>query len=215
MTLATIMKKITLIFITLISLQSFSQDTPCVWQDGFYRYYVRLITDNIPAPDFNKTDFINHLITNSNPPNSDLIFLNNSITEVYPSFPIFINEYLQKTVTVVCDDDSMDTFLIVYSESIELVEFQCEAELGVEDFDWKNKIKIYPNPVSENSFIQIDIKAGFKNLKIHDITGKQLYSIKIENLNLIDFSPFMLKNGIYFLTFSSENLTISKKIIYK
>ena len=208
------MRKITFILITFISLQCFAQD-PCVWDDGFYRYYTKLIIDNIPEPDFDKTDFINHLITNSSPSSTDLDFLNNSITEVSLSFPSSQTEFLQKIVTVKTNYDSMNTFLSSFPESIEFSEFYCEDLLGMESFDLKNSIKIYPNPISENSSIQIDQKAGLKNLKIYDITGKLIYSKSIENLSLVKFNQFNFKSGIYFLKFISDNRTISKKIIYK
>ena len=208
------MRKISFTLITLISLQCFAQG-PCVWDDGFYRYYTKLSIDNIPAPDFDKTSFINHLITNSNPSSADLDFLNNSITEVSLSFPTSQTEFLRKIVTVETNYDSMIAFLSSFPESIEFSEFYCEDLLGTESFDLENRIKIYPNPVSENSFIQIDQKAGFKILEIYDLTGKLLFSLTIENLSLMKFSQLKFENGVYFLKFISDNLVISKKIIYK
>ena len=146
------MRKISFILITFFSLQCFAQD-PCVWDDGFYRYYTKLIIDNIPAPDYDKTSFINHLSTNSNPSSADLDFLNNSITEVSLSFPTSQTESLRKIVTVETNYDSMNTFFSSFPESIEFSEFYCEDLLGTESFDLKNRIKIYPNPISESSFI--------------------------------------------------------------
>ncbi|WP_177229137.1 T9SS type A sorting domain-containing protein [Pustulibacterium marinum] len=204
-----------LILTILFSLQSFAQDTTCVWQDGYYRNYVGLITDNIPDSDFNKTDFINHLITNSNPSTSELDFLNTSITEVSLSFPSSQVGSSQKVVTVVSDSNAMNAFLIAFSESFDWVEPYCEILLGRDEFDLAKGIKIYPNPVSDNSYIQIDHTTAFKSLKIYDITGKLMYSKEIENLNLIEFSEFKLSNGIYILKFISDHLAVSKKIIYK
>ena len=207
------MKKIALIFITLLSLKCFAQDPPCVWQDGNYRYYVRLIIDNIPQSDFDKTDFITHIETNSNPSNSDLTFLNNSIIGVSPSFPSSMNENLQKTVTVTSDYDSMDSFLISFSESLDLVELFCESELGIETFELKSSVLIFPNPISKNSKIFIDERINFKRLNIIDITGKQIISDEINNEKTILFSKYSLANGIYFLKFSNEDLSITRKII--
>lgn len=209
------MKKILITFLFFISLKGFTQGTPCPWDDGLHRYYVKLITDVIPTPDFDKTDFINHLITNSNPPTTELDFLNGSISSVTMSFPSSMSDSLRKVVTIACDYDSMDTYLSVYTDSIEYVEFQCQPILGVENFNLKNNIKIYPNPITNNSIIKIDQIANLKKLKIYDITGKKLYSLSIEKLSLINLNIFQLENGIYVFKFISDNRTISKKIISK
>lgn len=207
------MKKILIVIITLISFKGMTQEISCPWDDGLYRYYVKLITDAIPTSDFDNTDFMNHLIANSNPPNAELDFLNGSISGVTMSFPSSMNDELRKVVTVACDYDSMDVFLTTYTESIEYVEFYCPSALGIESFKLENVIKIYPNPISENSRILIDDRVIIKSLDIIDITGKQIISEKISDEKVILLSRFNLTNGVYFLRFLNDKLSITKKII--
>ncbi|WP_040254266.1 T9SS type A sorting domain-containing protein [Psychroserpens mesophilus] len=186
----------------------------CELSDSYFHNYVRLIIDEIPADDFNKMDFINHLETISNISSSDSEFLNNSIIDVTPAFPASQTESLQKTLFVISEYDLMIPFLYEFTESINLVELICEeAELTVDGFNLKSIIRIIPNPVTQNTYIHIDNIANFESLMIIDITGKLIYSKKIKNLSLIEFGQFNLENGVYFAKFIQNNLSITKKII--
>lgn len=189
----------------------------CEFSDGYYHYYARLITDQIPGNDFNKTDFINHLVSNSNPSDSQLDFLNNSIIEVVNAFPSSQSESLQKTVEVISDYDLLVSYLYDFTQSFDLVEIVCDGEtLSINDTtNSENDIKIFPNPVVRNSTINIDNQLFVEQLFIYDVTGKLLVTKTIKGLNAIAMNEFNLKSGVYFFKFTSRNGYITKKIIVK
>ncbi len=77
----------------------------------------------------------------------------------------------------------------------------------------KESIKIFPNPV--NNVLYIKSTSIIKNVKIVDVTGKQINSYSFENGNnnvSIDISG--LQNGVYFIkiTGKNNNITVNKII---
>jgi hypothetical protein len=189
----------------------------CEELDGYFHYYATLNVNELPVISFNKTDFINHIETTSTPSSNDLVFLNNSIVEVYLAFPSVPTGSLRKTVLVISEYDLMVPYLYGFSESFDLVEIICgQPVLSVNDqLDISNSITIIPNPVVSNSIISIDDQLFIEQLSIFDITGKLI--LKKENLgsNTISTNEFNLAPGLYVLKFTSENAYIIKKIIVK
>ncbi|MEO1260616.1 MAG: T9SS type A sorting domain-containing protein [Bacteroidota bacterium] len=88
--------------------------------------------------------------------------------------------------------------------------------LGVENIIGNDKevdesdiIRVYPNPVSENIFI--DTKERITKVQISDVNGKIiLFSSKImdNQINLAAFNP-----GVYFMTFTIGDKIVSKRIL--
>lgn len=190
----------------------------CMLSGGYFHYYVRLITDGIPQSTFNKTDFISHLTTNSNPSDAELNFLNNSIIDSYTAFPSSQTESLQKTVIVVSDYDLLVAYLYNFPLSFNQINLICgEAELlSISDnLNSSNNITIFPNPVVENSIIKIDKHLHVEKLFIYDLTGKILIKKTLEGVNSIMINEFNLNPGFYFFKFKSNNAYIVKKIIVK
>lgn len=188
----------------------------CAYSDGYYYNYVRLITNEIPTNDFNKTDFINHLETNSNISNSDLNFLNNSIEEVTIGFPSSQTESLQKTLIIISNYDLMLPYLYDFSESLDLVELLCgEPELAINEFNIEDNIKIIPNPVTENSHIIISDKISIEKLIVYDLNGKILINKSLIGTKLMDIRILNLDSGLYFFKFNSSKSSTIKKVIFK
>lgn len=181
-----------------------------------YTYYVRLITDEIPGDDFNKTDFINHLTSTSAPSDSQLEFLNDRIIEVVNAFSSAQSESLQKTVKVISDYDIFVPYLYDFPLSYSLVELICgDATLSINDTtNALNDIYIFPNPIVENSTINIDNQL-VEELFIYDVNGKLLVSKTAKGLYTIAMNEFNLKTGVYFLKFTSKKGYVTKKIIVK
>mgnify|MGYP000215197405 CR=1 FL=1 len=188
----------------------------CEFEDGYSYYYARLITDDLPGDDFNKTDFINHIISNSTPSTSQLDFLNDRIVEVVNAFPSAQSESLQKTVKVISDYDIFVPFLYDFPSSFSLVELICDnATLSTnESTNTINDITIFPNPVVRNSTIHID-NQFVEELFIYDVTGKLLDTRVVKGLSTIAMNAFDLKSGVYFLKFTSKEGHITKKVIVK
>ena len=198
------------------SIQSAEMLCNCDYSDGFYYNYVRLITNQIPADEFNKTDFIAHLVANSTVSSSDLDFLNNSIEAVSLGFPSSQTESLQKTLSIVSNHDLMLPYLYNFPESIDLVEFLCgEAQLSVTNVDLENTIQIVPNPMTENSNIIISDNSLLKELIVFDINGKMLVKRSIDNAKRIEISSLNLDSGLYFFKFNADTGSIIKKVIFK
>ena len=84
--------------------------------------------------------------------------------------------------------------------------------LAVSDVS-KNDIKAYPNPVRD--IYNIEAQGKIKNVKVYDVTGKQLFVKDInEAKSQIDFSRF--NSGVYIVTTTMEDgSTTSSKVIKK
>ncbi|MGB3343446.1 MAG: T9SS type A sorting domain-containing protein [Aequorivita sp.] len=79
--------------------------------------------------------------------------------------------------------------------------------IGVDDFQNKTVISVYPNP--SKGYIFIDTKDSF-NLDIYDVLGRKIISKSISgNTEMKD----VLSTGTYFLHFSNENATVIKRLI--
>lgn len=64
-------------------------------------------------------------------------------------------------------------------------------------------IKIYPNPVKENLFIEIDNNNSV-DITIYDISGKIVEKINSSN-NKIEYNTSVIKPGVYLIKFETEN----------
>lgn len=80
--------------------------------------------------------------------------------------------------------------------------------VGVEELDINNQVKIYPNPTSNQLYIESDLSKF--EITIIDFTGKTIKTIK-QNTNFVDITD--LSNGIYFIKVFTVNGTITKKFI--
>lgn len=184
-----------------------------VWEDGFYRYYVKLISENMLVSDFNKTDFINHIVVISNPSTEDVDFMNTSITEVEMAFPASQNEDLMKVALVVSTYEFQHDFLTAFTESIDCVEALGEPQLSLDDFTIKNGIKIYPNPLTENSKLFLSQNLGSTILSVYNVFGKLLYTKDLKNSSKLALEELHLKSGIYFFKIATDQGTFTKRVV--
>ena len=188
----------------------------CEAENGTHQYYARVIADEFPSDDYNKTDFINHIIANSAPTDDQLDFLNTTIIEVRNAFQGAQSVNLRNTLMVTSNYDILVPFLHDFPESFNFVEYICNnATLSVQDNDASvNTITIFPNPIVRNSTINID-NQFVEELFIYDVTGKLLETKTMKGLHTIPMNEFDLKSGIYFLKFTSRKGHITKKVIVK
>ena len=79
---------------------------------------------------------------------------------------------------------------------------------------------VYPNPTSGETSVQFNVSAA-SNVTLHvtDVTGKVVYTttnnIQTAGTNLLSFDASSYSNGVYYLTLSSDNGTVTKKFIKK
>ncbi len=87
--------------------------------------------------------------------------------------------------------------------------------LGLKDFHFNNKIKLFPNPVVDFLTIEAD-GIDLRNIVVLNLLGQELKTINLED-NLIskriDLSN--LNNGVYFIKISSQNGNSTIKKIIK
>lgn len=88
--------------------------------------------------------------------------------------------------------------------------FVIENELGVDEFT-ANSISLYPNPARNVLNFSTGNNVTIAAVTINDITGKQIYKAANSANNSIDVSN--LASGVYFVTFKSENNSVTKKFI--
>lgn len=76
------------------------------------------------------------------------------------------------------------------------------------------KIKLYPNPITKGKVTVIfPEKAKVSNVEVFSVLGKKIYQRK--NPHILDnrINIRRLKTGMYLLKISTENKSITKKII--
>ena len=81
------------------------------------------------------------------------------------------------------------------------------------DKDEISSIKIYPLPVTDKLFIELDFFDEVQEIFIHDINQRIVYSSNeiLSNKNEINVSNF--ESGIYFVVLLKKNEKIIKKIV--
>ena len=82
----------------------------------------------------------------------------------------------------------------------------------------EESLKVYPNPVSDVSFIELKLKeASNVELRVFDITGKSLiynnFGLKAAGTQLFETNTATLNSGFYFVELTVGNKTMTKKII--
>ncbi|MES2545193.1 MAG: T9SS-dependent M36 family metallopeptidase [Bacteroidota bacterium] len=88
------------------------------------------------------------------------------------------------------------------------------CSLGVDYFQHKEMIKVFPNPSNGLVNIRINQYVGKVNLQVVDINGRVVYNTKNEDFNIektINLNT--LQSGIYVLKIVGEQLNYSQKII--
>jgi len=87
--------------------------------------------------------------------------------------------------------------------------------LPVEEYTFLSKnLKVFPNPLNSGNTLNllfglpIDAK-----LTMYSITGKEVFNDVLENVDRKDINVSNLSNGIYLLKLSTENASITRKVV--
>ncbi|SNA31268.1 Probable M36 fungalysin family metalloprotease (fragment) [Flavobacterium psychrophilum] len=86
--------------------------------------------------------------------------------------------------------------------------------LGLNYFENKDMIKIYPNPSNGLVNIKINQFTGKVNLQVIDLNGRVVYSLKNTDFNIektINLNN--LQSGMYIIKIEGDELNYTKKII--
>ena len=83
--------------------------------------------------------------------------------------------------------------------------------LNTSDYQYDNSIFVYPNPANTILNFQVKNDIIIDSVSVTDISGKQIFKSTNTIDNTIDVSN--LSSGVYFITFTSENNSVTKKFI--
>ena len=83
--------------------------------------------------------------------------------------------------------------------------------LGLNARDYDTSIFIYPNPASTVLHFDLKNDITISGITINDISGKEIYKSSNSINNSIDVSN--LSSGVYFVTFKSDNNSVTKKFV--
>ena len=86
------------------------------------------------------------------------------------------------------------------------------SQLGVTDFELNSDLNIYPNPTSDSK-INISSKVTIDEIEVININGQLLQKIKNPVFENNNYTLENLNKGFYFLKLTSDNQTLTKKII--
>lgn len=84
--------------------------------------------------------------------------------------------------------------------------------LNTSNYIFDNSVFIYPNPTSNTLNYSIEDAMTINSIRINDVSGKSVNNINVDlDQKYIDVSS--LSSGIYFVTFTSEQSSVTKKFI--
>ncbi|MGJ8593417.1 MAG: endonuclease [Aquaticitalea sp.] len=87
-----------------------------------------------------------------------------------------------------------------------------QSALAISEFEQQNAINIYPNPIDGNTLYIATNKAV--SVEIYNVLGKKIITTKVDTINnKVDVG--FLYSGVYLIKLSSNNGSITKKIIKK
>lgn len=151
-------------------------------------------------------------------------FINNSYhpEEFVPSSP---SQWALQTVNVATAISPKTRFKFEYTSgregnSIYLDDINITGVLGVNDGSLESTVSIFPNPTSETATISYLLdKSGDVKIELVDVLGKKI--MESNNVNQtqgehtfqISKQDLNLRNGVYFVKFSIDNTSITKKLV--
>lgn len=112
---------------------------------------------------------------------------------------------IEGTITIEISGDAADRV------AIDDLSWTCFVSVSVEDFEL-NQISIHPNPVENQLNIQLK-NSKQTQIDIFNILGKRVFSQTIQQSQSIQLDK--LQSGIYLMTLTQGNATITKKLIKK
>ena len=119
------------------------------------------------------------------------------------------------------DIDSLTagTYIVVVTDSsgcIDSMSIEVPDATGINEINWRNQIKIYPNPTTGkfNLSIQPENNNNF-SVYIYDVFGKLIYKKKYIKENNLQINISGKAKGIYFLKVINDKEVSVRKIIYQ
>lgn len=128
-------------------------------------------------------------------------------TSLVLNYNLVINIFFRNQITFICDYAQLeDTANFMFSTP-----FTGEVLLSKSVTAFQQNFIMFPNP--SNGILDFDTTLLNANVLIIDNLGRIVKSISSKSINHLEL--FDLKNGVYFLKVTSDQGTVTKKIILK
>ena len=98
-------------------------------------------------------------------------------------------------------------------ENTNTVSAACSLTLAVSDTDLTNEIKVYPNPVKENLYLNFgNLDFAASQIQLYNALGQKVYENEVNNTEMT-IPVVNYSNGIYILKINSNKQQFTKKVI--
>ena len=87
----------------------------------------------------------------------------------------------------------------------------CSA-LSIDENNLENSVRFYPNPTKENLTLQNNNQLDLE-VKIYNVLGKEVLAFKNEGKRNQNISLSSLKTGVYLVQITTDNQTITKRLV--
>lgn len=85
---------------------------------------------------------------------------------------------------------------------------------GVSDLVNENLVQVYPNPVAENTLLQMETTSSDKELRVFDALGKLVWSQTLDGTaTQLELNTAAWHSGIYLLHIEADNTIATKRLI--
>jgi hypothetical protein len=84
------------------------------------------------------------------------------------------------------------------------------SPLGIDENNWSNNFKVYPNPNNGNFIVSVNANSNIDEISVVDLNGRIVYSKRFQNINSVIEIETNLEQGIYII-----NLKDNFKMIWK
>lgn len=182
------MKKALLLLVLTLGINYSYSQSDCSYGDGTFHYGVLLHIGNIPS-DFDKDDFINHIVDLDEISNEDLAILNTQIISVYKTTPSYESS---KHITVISSAE-IDPILAELENSIDLyfcIITDCARTDGTFHY-YALMINSIPNDFDKDDFISYIII--HENISNEDLTTLNTHITSVQKAFLTSQSEFLLR----------------------
>jgi hypothetical protein len=94
----------------------------------------------------------------------------------------------------------------------DLMEFEVRGATGMED-ELEKQFKVYPNPASEQLFIELNDISRNLDVEIYNMTGQLIKNEIFHNISTIELDVSGLMKGIYILKLNTDKETYKTRLI--
>lgn len=91
-----------------------------------------------------------------------------------------------------------------------------DCTVGIDDFNLDNAISVYPNPASDQVYIESSNQShAIEKVTITNSLGQRIMDKKVDSTSRVTLDVTAYKTGIYFVTIDTGDFTTTKKLVIK